>query len=211
MTATDVGKEIPDYRATTGLRKLGPEKSPNPSSFHARRLAEIADTGIRDLELVLEALVEAVRRGLNDSAGASSSGGEPVGGSKDFTESMLRRIDLPDDPAADQDDARKHLSQLVDALQAAKSWASNARYHAFALKAISPKQARVMLGEEPASCVCCGRTVLGGPADRIRTGRCSACWQVKNRTGEDCSQELHDRRIDRETKRRIRVDPREAT
>ncbi len=185
-------------RTNNNLTEFPPDTPREQSTQSTRRLMGKLEEAERDLALVRQHLTEAVKRGLSDSASGMSSGGERVGGSKDHDEQMLNRVEQ-----VDKDPARRSLAQLSDAVLALAAWSSNARHHAFQLQGLDPKKAKQLLGETPAICICCGRDVWLTPQDRIRKGRCSACWEYQHDYGKDCSQELHDRRAER----RERVEP----
>lgn len=183
-------------------------REPAPSKA-ASDLAGMIQETQANLALVLERVATATKRGLTDSAGASSGGGEPVGGTRDFTQAMLDKFGgggskkVPDGvdedgnekfkrvnvPLEQDDEARRHLALLVASVGAVRDWSSRAKTETFRLTPLSQEKAKLLLGDGPSQCLNanCHRDVWGTPNDRLRAGRCEACyrwWDRKERNEE---------------------------
>lgn len=191
--------ETTDY-SVHGLAKMEPPTmSDPPRSKAASELAGQIQETISTLQLVLERVAIAVTRGLDDSVGASSGGGEPVGGTRDFTQAMLDKLGgggsmkIPDGrdehgnpktkevprPLERDDEARKHLATLVASVGAARDWSSRAKTETFRLVPLSLEKAKLLLGDGPSKCGNPNhdRDVWNTPQDRLRAGRCMECYQ----------------------------------
>lgn len=177
---------------------------PVPSKAASDLAAMIQETQ-SNLALVLERVATATKRGLDDSLGASSGGGEPVGGTRDFTQAMLDKlggggskqvrnekgevVGTITAPLEQDDEARKHLSLLVAAIGAVRDWSTRAKTETFRLTPLSVEKAKLLLGDGPSKCgnPNCGRDVWRTPQDRLRAGRCEPCyrwWDRKERNEE---------------------------
>lgn len=166
-----------------------PAREPAPSKA-ASELAQMIQETQANLSLVLERVSVATKRGLQDSAGASSGGGEPVGGTKDYTQQMLDKLggggtrkDGSAVPLEQDDEARRHLSMLVAAVGAVRDWSSRAKTETFRLTPLSREKAKLLLGDGPSKCLnpACGRDVWRTPQDPLKAGRCEACYRYWNR------------------------------
>lgn len=176
--------EIKDAPTNHNLRRGAIAMSEPKPNRVANELAREIQKAQASLDLVLGHIAEATLRGLNDSAGISSGGGEPVGGTRDFTQQILDKIAQRED-----DETRKHLAKLVASVEAASAWAQRAWKEAFALAPLSVDKARSLLGDGPSKCgnISCGRDVWRTPQDRLRAGRCEPCyryWQNHDRNEE---------------------------
>jgi hypothetical protein len=149
--------------------------------------------------LVREHLTEACHRGLSDASGGVSGGGERVGGTRDYTESMLRQTSASGYDA--RPDAVRHtLTRLVEGLVAAKHHARQAAAASLQLIALSREKADLMLDQGPSPCKNCGRDVWKTSRDRMLAGRCEACHRYLSRNGTERPRELW-----AETPRRIHL------
>lgn len=178
--------------------------TPAPSRA-ASELAQMIQEAQANLALVLERVSVATKRGLNDAVGAGSGSGEPVGGTRDFTQNMLDKlggggsrkirdndgvvIDEIPAPIERDDESRKHLSMLVASIGAVRDWSQRAKTETFRLTPLSQEKAKLLLGDGPSKCLNgnCARDVWNTPNDRLRAGRCEACyryWDRKDRNEE---------------------------
>lgn len=171
------------------------QPAPEKPAKAARELAASIQGTISVLQLVLERVATATKRGLDDSAGAQSGGGMPVTGTRDFTQAMLNKMggggskDVKDDegnlirsvpvPIERDDDIRKSLATLVAAVGAASDWAERARVETFRLTPLTLEKAKAILGEGPTQCLNPNhdRDIWNTPQDRPRAGRCEACYR----------------------------------
>lgn len=170
----DLG-ELPET-SNHNLRMIAPDVTTPRQSKAAKDMAATIQGMQANLGLILERLGEATRRGLDDAQGPSGGGGEPVGGTKDYTEQMLSAIER-------DDDARKALTMLVASLGAAANWIERGWFETSRLLPLPKEKAKFLLGQGPSYCknVNCGREVWGTPRDRIISGRCEACDQYRRR------------------------------
>lgn len=186
MTVVD---EVKDGPTNHGLRNFGPEPAREQPMYHARRLVADLEDVIADAKLVRDNLAEACTRGLSDSAGGVSGGGERVGGTKDFTESMLRRTSASGYDAK-PDMARMTLSTMVEGIVASRTATRRAAAASLHLIALSREKADLMLDDGPVPCRNCGRDVWRTPRDRLIGGACEACDRYKRRNGIERPREL---------------------
>lgn len=175
-----------------------------PSKAASELAAMIQETQ-SNLALVLERVAIATSRGLDDAIGVGSGSGEPVGGTRDFTQNMLDKLGgggskkIRDDdgkiiaviptPLERDDDARKHLAMLVASIGAARDWSQRAKSETFRLTPLSQAKAKLLMGDGPTKCLNgnCARDVWRTPQDPLRAGRCEACyryWDRHDRTEE---------------------------
>ncbi len=143
---------------------------PAPSRA-ASELAQMIQEAQANLALVLERVSIATKRGLDDAVGAGSGSGEPVGGTRDFTQNMLDKLGgggsmkIPDGkdehghdktkdvprPLERQDESRRHLALLVASVEAAHAWSTKAKSEMFQLTPLSQEKAKLLLGDGPST------------------------------------------------------------
>jgi hypothetical protein len=189
--------EIKDGPTNHNLRQVAiVMKEPAPSKAASELAGQIQET-IADLSLVLERIAVATKRGLDDSLGAASGGGEPVGGTKDYDQKMLDKLggggtkkDGTPQPIEMDDGIRKSLATLVASVGAARDWSKRAKLETFRLQPLSLDKAKKLLGDAPPQCINanCGRDVWCTPQDRYLTCRCEPCYKYWDR---------HDRKEER--------------
>lgn len=172
---------------------------------HASEVVGMVEQAITKAARGLPDIGEVCRRAHRDSDDGlgSSMGGEAVGGTRVVDRATAERALTQ---IAKPDRVRMMATQMADAAYAMNHAADLFWFAVLALKAMDPKAVALELGDIPAQCLCCGRDVWGGAADRIKTGRCVECYDVHYRTGQNCSTELHVRR-ERIKKERMKVDP----
>jgi len=197
--------QIPEAATQHNLLPQVIQMSEPAPSKAASELAQMIQEAQANLALVLERVAVATKRGLDDAVGAGSGSGEPVGGTRDFTQNMLdklggggsktirdehgKKIDEVPTPIERDDAARKHLSTLVASIGAVRDWSQRAKTETFRLSPLSQEKAKLLLGDGPSKCLNpnCGRDVWRTPNDRLRAGRCEPCyrwWQRKDRNEE---------------------------
>jgi len=175
----------------------------------ARDLIVAIDQAIDDLTATRAAVTQATIRANRDSdAGLSAgSGGEHVTQSsipdRATAEKALALVDRPDTIA---DNARK----MVDAIGAARAMSQLALRSARFLLPLDHDRAEKFAREiegGPAQCANCKCDVWRTAKDRLRSGRCNACFQYRLRhDGIDRPRELweaHDARVQEGPKRAV--------
>jgi hypothetical protein len=156
-------------------------------TIHARDLIIAIDLALADLEglriTVTDAMIRAHRDADDGLAGANTS--PAVSGTRDPDERMIDRIDRGDDPI------RATTEAMIAAIYRARDAAQLAYSEGRKLLPITRERAAFLVRElegGPSSCCNCGRTVWRTANDRLRAGRCAACYQYWCR---------HDKKADR--------------